>query len=75
MGIVQERTEKVNDLKEQVTNHCMCLEFEEDSYYYIVFFPEGYFPNGVRCSKEIGKAIALQKILDNMEKVWKESFP
>lgn len=74
MNTVKERTHRVNDLIEQVKEHCMCARFEDDGVKFRVIYPEGYFPNGVQCSQGMGKAAALEKILDVMERHWKESL-
>ena len=52
----------------------MCFSLVEDPTHYTVIYPEGYYPNGVRVSKEHGKIVALKQILEAIEKHWKKSF-
>lgn len=65
---------RVKDRIEEVKAHCMCAKFEEDRTHYRVIYPEGYFPNGVQCSKGKGKIVALERLLIVMERHWRESF-
>jgi hypothetical protein len=75
MSIIQERTAEVAKLMAEVKNHCMCLKFEDDSQYFRVFYPEGYYPQGVQINYSLmGKAVALRKLIEYMEKHWKASF-
>lgn len=74
MSVIAERTQIVMDLIESVKDHCMCARFEDDGTTYRVIYPEGYFPEGVQCSQGMGKAVALEKMLEVMERHWKESF-
>lgn len=53
MGTVKQRTDEVNRLITEVKNSPMCLHFQEDKYYYLVQYPDGFYPNGVRCEKSI----------------------
>jgi hypothetical protein len=71
---IQSRVNKVKILLKQVKKHCMCLKFEEDKTHYRIIHPEGFYPHGVQCSKQFGKAWALTKILKNIENHWQESF-
>jgi len=74
MSIIQARIDRVNKLKNTIKNHCMCLHFTETKSYYLVQYPEGFFPDGVRAEFGTNKTIALKRILDAMEKHWKDSF-
>lgn len=67
---IRNNIELVENLKQQVTGHCMCLDFIEDKFSYKVIFPQGYHIDGVNCDKNVGKQKALKKILDFMENVW-----
>lgn len=73
MSIIQERIEKVETAKEAVRTHCMCAEFSEDDDYYRVVFPTGFRIDGIRASKDVGHARALNLMLDTMERTWTES--
>lgn len=67
-------TARVEEHLATVKDHCMCAKFEEDATHYRVIYPEGYFPEGVQCSKGGGKYVALERLLIVMERHWKESF-
>lgn len=67
---VQKNIENVESLKKQVVSHCMCADFQEDKSTYTIIFPAGFYPNGVRCNKDIGKARALRKLINFMEDIW-----
>lgn len=75
MNTVTDSVATVRDLESQVKAHCMCLRYESDATHYRVIYPDGYFPNGVQVSKRLGKAEALRRILDAMERHWKGSIP
>lgn len=69
--MVQANIKKLKEIKAEVKNHCLCLDFKEDKNYYIVIFPKGYRLDGVRASKALGKIKALTRILEIMESTWK----
>jgi len=73
MKTIAENIETLERLLKEVNDHCMCAWFESTSDAYQVIYPIGYFPNGVRCNKGMGKAKALKRILSTMEKHWQES--
>lgn len=73
MSIIAERTRIVNGLIESVKDYCLCAKFEDDGVKYRVIYPYGFFPDGVQCSQGMGKAVALEKILEIMERHWKSS--
>ena len=75
MGVLQDRMTKVSTARQRVLDHCMCWDLIEDRYYYMIILPPGYFPDGIRASKEVGATNALNKIHDAMERVWVESYP
>lgn len=74
MTTIKTRIQNINRLIESIKDHCMCAKFEDDGGKYRVIYPEGYFPEGVQCSQRIGKAVALEKLLEVMERHWKESM-
>lgn len=67
--------QRVSELRKRVKSHCMCLHYEEDENHVLVYYPEGYRIGGVRVSKGMGLAKALEKALEYMEKEWTESLP
>lgn len=72
---IKEKTDKIKSLIEQISTHCMCLNFFEDPRYFTVHCPEGYYPNGYRIDhSEKGKIKALEELLDCLEIHWKRSF-
>ncbi len=75
MGIIQDRIERVEALKRQIENHCMCLNLTEDTARYLVVYPSGFYPQGVQAAKGTNKAVALQRILNAMEEHWLASYP
>ncbi len=76
MSIVQERTNEVSRLMALVKDHCMCRRFVDEGSSYLVIYPEGDFAvHGTRVSHGMGKANALQKLLEKMEMHWRESYP
>jgi hypothetical protein len=74
MSSVQERTEAVVAAKKLVTEHCMCAMFGDLGGKFRVIYPEGYYPDGVQVSTEMGRAAALGKLLEVMERHWKASL-
>ncbi len=72
---VQDNIANLEVALSEVKAHCMTLRFQEDEYYFTVIFPEGYFPNGVRASKGLGKIKALKLLLEKLEYYWMSSFP
>jgi hypothetical protein len=72
---IQQRIAAASEAEQAVREHCMCLRFETTGTHYRVIYPDGYFPQGVQASKRMGKAEALTRMLDVMERHWKASFP
>ena len=73
MGIIQDRIDEINRLIENVKNHHMWLYFTETPTHYVVQYPDGYFPEGVRSEKGNNKTIALGRLLPVMDKHWGDS--
>lgn len=72
---VQDNVTAVKLAIAEVKNHCMCAKFEDEGRHYLVIFPPGDWPvDGVRVSHGMGKAKALQLLIDRMEQFWKDSF-
>lgn len=74
MGI-KSNIKKLNDLIKEAKSHCMCLDFSETSNHFIIIYPDGYYPNGLRVEKGSNKSKALKTVIEYMEKHWQESFP
>lgn len=70
---VTENIAKVIKAKEAIMAHCMCARFVEEGRHYAVYYPEGFFPAGVRAHKGMGKAAALGRMLEVMERHYKEN--
>ena len=70
MQNVQENVAMVEEAMQNVLNHCMCAKFEDIGSHYRVIYPEGNYPDGVQCSKGMGKRAALQKLAEVMERHW-----
>ena len=68
---IAERTEAVDVLRSAVKEHCMCAKLEDDGARFRVYYPCGMFPDGVQASYGGGKAVALSRMLDAMERHWK----
>jgi hypothetical protein len=76
-NIIQNRIEKVNIAMNAVKEHCMCLKIIDDGKYFIVIYPIGDFEtDGCRCDYSYkGKTWALEKLIEVMERHWKNSYP
>jgi hypothetical protein len=73
---IRENIEAVAEAEEAVKAHCMCRAFHMDDYHYRVLYPAGFALDGVQCCYlHVGKAVALQRLLESMERCWLESFP
>lgn len=73
---IQQRTEKCNDLRLEVSSHPMCYNFIEDGLYIVVEFPsEVRGLGGIRITKENGIQEALEVILGKLEKFWRLDNP
>jgi hypothetical protein len=66
---------EVERLISEVREHPMCLHWRDDHGVYLVIYPEGYYPNGVQAAhSQIGKAEALRRMLNAMERHWKRDL-
>jgi hypothetical protein len=74
MSVIQTRIEDVKEAKRTLLEHPCCFKLKETKDYYIVIHPDGYFPNGCRAGKDMGKAKALRVLERQCEKVWLESL-
>lgn len=71
---VQENIEDVMIALDNAKSHCMCLKFEETDTHYRVIYPSGYFPEGAQVHKGMGKAKALNKLVEVMERHFKNNY-
>lgn len=71
---VQANIEAVASKLNEVVSHCMCARFDDLGGVYRVLYPAGMLLDGVQATYAgCGKAIALDRILNAMERHWKES--
>jgi hypothetical protein len=70
---IQANIEAVAVAKAEVKNHCMCYEFSEDRHYFTVYYPADMYPNGARVARSMGDAKALGRLVEVMERHWKEN--
>lgn len=82
MKTIQENIEEVQRAYDEVKAHCMCRAIRDDGCSIVIIYPEGDWPDGkegIHCTYGVyagqGKAWALKKLLEQMEKDWKESLP
>lgn len=74
MNSIQERISAVLDAIEVVKSHCMCASFEDIGGAFRVIYPYGMFPHGAQANYSgPGKLVALNRLLDVMERHWKEN--
>lgn len=69
----RENMARVETLEREVQDHPMCGRFIHERGAYVVYYPDGMFPNGVRASIGMGKALALSRLIEVMERHWKEN--
>lgn len=69
----QQNAERVRKLIAEVEEHPMCAKFEFVDGLYRVLYPVGFYPNGAQASIGEGRAVALQRLLQVMERHWKEN--
>jgi len=71
---IQANIDAVNEKLTQVKDHCMCAAFEDNGHQYRVIYPTGMILDGVQATYlHCGKGVALDRILNAMERHWKES--
>lgn len=73
--MIQENISNINDLLNKINHHEMCGLFEETETHYTVHFPAGFYPQAARAEKGKKKSLALQRLLDAMNRVWDENYP
>lgn len=75
----QENAKRIAFYLKKVQGHPLTLHLQDDGVAFTVIFPDGdFFSDGVMCrylGQPGGKAKALSKILDELERRWIESFP
>lgn len=71
---VRENISIVEDALESVKGHCMCAKFEDNGAQFRVIYPAGMILDGVQATyQNCGKKVALDRMLNAMERHWKES--
>lgn len=76
MSVIQERTEAIKELKNQIKNHVLCLELKEEKHHFLVFFPYPvYFGKyasleGIRITIGSSKKETLEKLLAKLEYIY-----
>lgn len=74
MKTVQENIERLQKVMAEVKDHPMCAKLEDSGSRYTIFYPAGMYPNGSTAAyNEMGKAKALSRLLEVMERHWKEN--
>lgn len=73
MSNIQQNIDAAKLAREQVTAHCMAFRVEESATHLLVIFPSGYYPDGVRVTKERGVVWACEQALFRMERAWRRS--
>ncbi len=69
---IQSNIATYNAAMSAVQEHCMAVSVERGEGKVIIWYPEGYYPNGCRVDDS---AVGLRQALEAMERHWKESFP
>ena len=64
MNTPAENIQRIEDLRDQVKSHWLCLRLNEAPDAFTVTFPAGYRVDGMRSVKTGGKAACLQRLLD-----------
>lgn len=67
---IAENIDAVQAALAAVKDHPMCAKFETIDGKFRVIYPCGMFPDGVQVSFGNGKAIALERMLNVMERHW-----
>jgi hypothetical protein len=79
MKDVQENVLRWSEKVVEIQSHPMCGRFLDEGQRLIVVYPAGDFGvgyDGLRCSVSVGgKLAAATKLLNIMERDWKQSFP
>jgi len=77
MKPVQENISLLSDKVAEVKAHCLCFSFVENSTCFAVLLPAGYGVDLIRAhfSRELSKVECLDRILNKLESIWKNSFP
>lgn len=71
---IRANIEAVDAKLAEVKNHCMCAAFEDNDHQYRVIYPAGMVLDGVQAIYlHCGKGVALDRMLNAMERHYKES--
>lgn len=72
---VQERIERINELQDELENHCMCAEFINQGNVFVVIYPPGYTNyQGIQHNLDKGKIFALESLIKRCEDDWQASM-
>lgn len=72
---VQERIARINELREELENHCMCADFVDGGNVYVVIYPPGYTEyQGIKHNLDKGKIHALEQLIKRCEDDWQASM-
>lgn len=72
---VQQNMRAVEKALTAVKQHCMCARFEDLGGAYRVLYAPGFRLDGVQAVyAKCGKLVALERILNAMERHWKEDL-
>lgn len=77
---IQSNIQRLDELNQAIRNHCMCARISDNGCLIEVIYPSGDWPLGIQGIQAsygvyMGKADAIQKLLDRMESDWLNSFP
>lgn len=71
---VRENIQAFEAKMSEVKAHCMCASFEDRGGQYRIIYPAGMVLEGVQATyAKCGKAVALDRMLNAMERHWKAS--
>lgn len=74
---VQKSIQALRDRIAEVKAHCLCFSFLEHPTCFVIMLPEGYGIDAIRAhfGKGLSKVGCLDRILNRLETIWKNSFP
>lgn len=65
--------ELIDGLIEIIKCHPMCAKLVIEQNRYIVYYPDGMFPNGARICTDNGKIVSLRRLHSVLERHWEEN--
>lgn len=73
---VRQAMAKIEDLEKKVKEHPMCLNLNFYGDHYVAMLPNPVRGRvGLMARTEIGKAKALEKLLEGLETAWRQDLP